>query len=351
MALLTRGRRLPRLLFALVVAAAVSYLAYDVYFGATRTRWRPFAYIMQSSFDGAPPAEKRPSLGTSLVTLSPGELRGLRRIQHSFSGDWADKEHASVQARRRDVVRNAFKKSRESYREYAWGHDGLDPLRLTAVDGYGGWSATLIDALDTLWLMSMYREFREAVRAVATIDWNNSTAARCSLFETNVRHLGGLLAAYELSGEKLLLTKALELGTVLAAAFDTPNRMPANDLNFRRARAGSLVPSDWEASASVGTLSLEFTRLAQLTGHKEFYDAIDKIKWELWRTQDSTQLPGMWPSHIDLQHGFGVADNTFTLGAYADSLYEVRTQHAQEHTAEGEADTWGSSTSPRCTPC
>jgi mannosyl-oligosaccharide alpha-1,2-mannosidase len=109
---------------------------------------------------------------------------------------------------------------------------------------------------------------------------------------------------------------------MLYAAFDTPRHMPANEFNFGKANAGRLVPDSREAFASVATLSLEFTRLSQLTGDSKFYTVIDNIKNVLNRTQDSTELPGMWPVFVDLKNGFVADGTTFTLGAQADSGYE-----------------------------
>lgn len=43
-----------------------------------------------------------------------------------------------------------------------------------------------------------------------------------NVFETTIRVLGGLLAAYHLSEEKVLLEKAEDLGRRLANAFDSP---------------------------------------------------------------------------------------------------------------------------------
>lgn len=40
------------------------------------------------------------------------------------------------------------------------------------------------------------------------------------------------------------------------------------------------------------------------------------------RTQNKTMLPGMWPAFWDLTTQDLVYDNSFTLGALADSLYE-----------------------------
>lgn len=35
-------------------------------------------------------------------------------------------------------------------REYAWGHDDLSPVSESYSDSYGGWGATIVDALDTI---------------------------------------------------------------------------------------------------------------------------------------------------------------------------------------------------------
>lgn len=43
-----------------------------------------------------------------------------------------------------------------------------------------------------------------------------------NVFETTIRVLGGLLAAFHLSGEEVLLQKADDLGRRLAKAFDSP---------------------------------------------------------------------------------------------------------------------------------
>ena len=43
-----------------------------------------------------------------------------------------------------------------------------------------------------------------------------------NVFETTIRVLGGLLAAYHLSEEEGLLRKAEDLGRRLAKAFDSP---------------------------------------------------------------------------------------------------------------------------------
>jgi len=74
--------------------------------------------------------------------------------------------------------------------------------------------------------------------------------------------------------------------------------------------------------AEIGSLSLEFTRLSQLTGDEKFFDAIQRISDLFEKSQNKTRLPGMWPVVVSPQNeGFGLADG-FTLGAMADSTYE-----------------------------
>jgi mannosyl-oligosaccharide alpha-1,2-mannosidase len=70
-----------------------------------------------------------------------------------------------------------------------------------------------------------------------------------------------------------------------------------------------------------GSLSLEFTRLAQLTGERKYFDAISKVMDHLDKAQNHTRIPGLWPSQVDTV-GPSFSGNSFTLGAWADSLYE-----------------------------
>lgn len=195
------------------------------------------------------------------------------------------------------------------------------PLSAQAKDNFGGWAATLVDSLDTLWIMGLDSEFREAASVAASLDWAGTHDGAANLFETTIRHLGGLLSAYELSGEVALLQKALELGEMLYVAFDTPNRLPGFWLNFNDALDGKQVAGVHDPSASPGSLVMEFTRLSQLTGDSKFYDATDRVTHFLARTQNTTLLPGMWPLCLDFRNE-AANDNTFSLGALADSLYE-----------------------------
>ena len=200
--------------------------------------------------------------------------------------------------------------------------DELLPISAKSKNNYGGWAATLVDSLDTLWIMDLKDDFKEAVMAVAVIDWNQTPDTACNVFETTIRHLGGLLSAYDLSGEPALLEKAIELGDMLYMAFDTPNRLPPFWLDFEKAKTGNLIAGEHDPSATSASLSLEFTRLTQITQDPKYYDAISRVTNLMDRTQNHTKLAGMWPSFWNLRREDLTSDNLFTLGALSDSLYE-----------------------------
>ena len=69
--------------------------------------------------------------------------------------------------------------------------------------------------------MGLEREFNEAVIAVEKIDFSTCALEELNVFETTIRYLGGLLAAWDISGRKhnSVLHKAMELGEV-CAGFD-----------------------------------------------------------------------------------------------------------------------------------
>lgn len=74
--------------------------------------------------------------------------------------------------------------------------------------------------------------------------------------------------------------------------------------------------------SELGSLSLEFTRLSQLTGDPKYYDAIQRISNVFEDAQNTTKLPGMWPVSIDAATPSFSSDTMFTLGGMSDSLYE-----------------------------
>ena len=72
-------------------------------------------------------------------------------------------------------------------------------------------------------------------------------------------------------------------------------------LRFHRAFASQphRAPSQ-VVLAELGSLSLEFTRLAQITKEPKYYDAVARITNALEVWQNSTKLPGLWPMKVDV---------------------------------------------------
>lgn len=169
--------------------------------------------------------------GTAASAAAAGPR--IPRIQkHPAPTSSEDAEARRTREERLAAVRDSFRHSWEGYRTRAWMRDEVGPLTGGGKDPFGGWAATLVDALDTLWIMGLREEFAEAAEACRGIDFAAGPAGggggSVNVFETTIRYLGGFLAAHELSGGKfpVLLDKAVEVGELLMCAFDTPNRMP-----------------------------------------------------------------------------------------------------------------------------
>ena len=94
-------------------------------------------------------------------------------------------------------------------------------------------------------------------------------------------------------------------------------------IDFERAKTGQgLVVEDYVVSAAPGTLSLECTRLSQLTKDPKYYDAISRVMDAFNKQQNKTSLQGMWPKMISMTIQDVASGSQFILGGCADSLYE-----------------------------
>lgn len=57
----------------------------------------------------------------------------------------------------------------------------LQPISAAGKDTFGGWAATLVDSLDTLWIMGLKEEFYEAAEAAVSIDWAVTPDTSCNM--------------------------------------------------------------------------------------------------------------------------------------------------------------------------
>ncbi|KAI0896664.1 glycoside hydrolase family 47 protein [Annulohypoxylon nitens] len=280
----------------------------------------PSRAVVRSSFDWSSVSFRYPPGSLTPIPMGdPSHI--LPAIQAKSSSEGSLARHC--REARRQSVREVFIGDWKEYKKYAWMKDALMPLSRNFRDQFSGWAATLVDSLDTLWIMGLREEFDEAVNAIAEIDFGKSSSGRVNTFETNIRYLGGLMAAYDLSKREVLLIKAIELGNLLYGAFNTENRMPVDFIDFEAAKTGEgLIVEGSVVSASPGTISLEFARLSQITGDPKYYDAISNLMNIFYKGQNKTQLPGLWPTMVSMSRQDVTSGNQFTLAGCADSLYE-----------------------------
>ncbi|XP_019396159.1 PREDICTED: ER degradation-enhancing alpha-mannosidase-like protein 3 isoform X3 [Crocodylus porosus] len=232
-----------------------------------------------------------------------------------------------------------------SYMKYAYPADelmplscrgrvrGLEPSRGDIDDALGKFSLTLIDTLDTLVVLNQLDEFEDAVRKVV-LDVRLDNDVVVSVFETNIRVLGGLLGGHimadmlKVQGERLqwykdeLLHLARDLGYRLLPAFNTTSGLPFPRVNLRygvlspNSRTGTELDT---CTACAGTMILEFAALSRLTQETVFEDTARRALDVLWeKRQKGNNLVG---TVINIHNGDWVRRDS-GVGAGIDSYYE-----------------------------
>src|SRR5262249_53574492 len=135
------------------------------------------------------------------------------------------------------------------------------------------------------------------------------------VFEITIRVLGGLLSAYQLTGEPRFLSLATDLGHRLLPAFSSPTGMPYRFVNLKTGRT-----SDAEGNpAEIGTLILEFGTLAKLTHEDAFYTKPKHALMEL--ASRRSKATGLVGETINVETGAWVSP-TSHVGGGIDSFYE-----------------------------
>jgi hypothetical protein len=207
------------------------------------------------------------------VRSSPG------RSPHSrfWRGGANNVEDDAKAKSRSEQVKNAMKHSWNGYKQKAWGFDEMMPTSGRGRNRWGSMGMTIVDSLDTLWLMGMKDEFEDAKNWVTkTLDFGIGSAhGGLSMFETTIRALGGLLAAFELSKDTVFLDKAHQLGDGLFSAFSTKTGIAAAHVTYGSHGGGG---GGGTTIAEAGTLQLEFTYLSDQVGKFSSYSARHQIK-------------------------------------------------------------------------
>uniref|UniRef100_A0A8C1QX31 alpha-1,2-Mannosidase n=1 Tax=Cyprinus carpio TaxID=7962 RepID=A0A8C1QX31_CYPCA len=186
-------------------------------------------------------------------------------------------------------------------------------------NGNSQMGATIVDALDTLYIMGLHDEFKDGQEWIEqNLDF--SVNAEVSVFEVNIRFIGGLLAAYYLSGQEVFKVKAVQLAEKLLPAFNTPTGIPWAMVNLKSgvgrnwgwASAGSSILAEF------GTLHMEFVHLTYLTGNPAYYQKVMHIR-KLLAKMDRPN--GLYPNYLNPRTGRWGQHHT-SVGGLGDSFYE-----------------------------
>ncbi|TNY21998.1 glycoside hydrolase [Rhodotorula diobovata] len=337
----------------------------------------------------------KPPRGFRASELGSGTVgeKDLPRVQ--FDGDGEEEEDSSdhrvtEEQHRRDWVKRAFMHAWTGLTKHAWGHDEVQPVSNLWSDNYNGWGASIVDSLDTLLVMNLSREYTRARQHVAAVDFtflvpsgsktfstklppledlemhppsaerpqrptkpwvdpreakarDQHSPATIPWFEITIRYLGGLLSAYDLSSDPLMLDRATELGDWLLPALATDHGLPLARYALGSNPDGG--PAGRVTLAEVGSLSLEFTRLSQLTGNEIYFEAAQRAMdtldkhfapavappsdpKELASPNWGGRLGALLPAHLDVASP-KMLQGEYTFGGLADSYYEYLIKQAQ----------------------
>ncbi|XP_044261687.1 mannosyl-oligosaccharide alpha-1,2-mannosidase IA-like isoform X1 [Tribolium madens] len=258
----------------------------------------------------------------------PQEAQAVVTVPPAMS-DWYpvvnNGEDRDVEAReRRNKVKEMMKHAWDNYVRYAWGKNELKPIskrgHSASIFGTLPIAATILDGLDTLYIMGMKDEFKQARDWVANELDLNSMTADVSVFESNIRFVGGLLSCFALTGDVMFRDKAQQIADKLLPAFQTQTGIPhalvnlktGASKNFGWASGGSSILSEF------GTLHLEFAYLSDITGQPIYRNKVDHIRQFL---QSLEKPNGLYPNYLNPKTGKW-GQHHMSMGALGDSFFE-----------------------------
>lgn len=234
--------------------------------------------------------------------------------------------------KRRQAVKDAFLLSWNAYEEHGWGYDEYRPVskkgRYMAEPNGLGW--IIVDALDTLMIMNLTKEYNHAREWISTtLDYDKKQDV--NTFETTIRMLGGLLSAHYLQDtlpgmkptnaneEDLFLEKAVDLADRLMGAYESPSGVPWASVILATSK-GEASHADGGASstAEATTLQLEMKYLSSITGEFNYWKAAEKV---MQVVDNLGAKDGLLPIFIYADRGT-FRGNEIRWGSRGDSYYE-----------------------------
>ncbi|PHZ07703.1 seven-hairpin glycosidase [Rhizopus microsporus ATCC 52813] len=239
-------------------------------------------------------------------------------------------------------VKESFIYALDGYKKCSWGHDETLPVTCQFSDSRNGWGATLVDGLDTMLIMGLEDQYEESLDFLRTVDFTVSKTPSKG-FETNIRYLGGLLAANDLEPNPLLVEKAVQLAdAALVPLFvetkkGTKVKVPYTNMDLE---TGEPIPDKEINLAEFGTYTMEFTRLSQVTGDPKY----EKLAMDLVRAaiEQPTKIPGLFPNTWSVDPFEPVQSSLINVAGGGDSFYEylIKNYLLQEKKDESLFETW-----------
>ncbi|XP_058445795.1 ER degradation-enhancing alpha-mannosidase-like protein 3 [Malaya genurostris] len=274
-----------------------------------------------------------------LLTASLWSSTAAEQIPSVPTHNMANKERNELKEEAKEMFYHAYR----AYMDKAYPADELMPLSCTGRyrgitpsrgdldDVLGNFSMTLVDTLDTLVILGDLDEFERAVKLVIKdVKFDNDIIV--SVFETNIRMVGGLLSAHILAeyvqkqadvmmwyrGE--LLEMAKNLGYRLLPAFNTSTGIPHARVNLKHGiKVEALRHSRETCTACAGTILLEFAALSRLSGEPIFEIKAHTAMDALWKMRHrSSDLMG---TVLNVHSGDWIRRES-GVGAGIDSYYE-----------------------------
>lgn len=256
---------------------------------------------------------RRRLLGDALAVAAASQTLDLSAAGAAVRPVRTDPKRYAREARQvRDVYREAW----AAYKKYAFGADELRPVSGTSKPFYlprESVGLTVVEALDTLYLMGLDRQVGVARRWLRN-EFDPAIRGEISLFETTIRLVGGLLAAYHVTRDRTLLARAAELGDRLLPAFErSPTGIPYQRVDPSTGAVSGAVLSVGECNHLV-----EFAELSRLTGRPKYFAAAKRAAGAVLLRRSSLDL---LPLSIHVETG-SANQPAATIDPPADSFVE-----------------------------
>lgn len=146
--------------------------------------------------------EKKSEINSNQENTKPikQEKRHKLKLKYNIKRKLTKKEIENQNIK--EEIKIMFREAYQNYKEFAFPMDELNPISCTGRNTWGNYSLTLIDSLDSLVIVEKNYPlfFKELFWALNNVNFDHDIAV--SVFETNIRIVGGLISSYLLLKER-----------------------------------------------------------------------------------------------------------------------------------------------------